>query len=44
MPTSFEWYLGFSCFGMVILLYLLYQLIEVFKEFVSMLKEFMEDE
>lgn len=44
MPTSFEWYMGFSCFGLVALLYLLYQFIEVFREFVSVLKEFIEDE
>lgn len=44
MPTSFEWYMGFSCFGMIALLYLLYQFIEVFREFVSVLKEFIEDE
>lgn len=44
MPTSFEWYMGFSCFGLLALLYLLYQFIEVFREFVSVLKEFIEDE
>lgn len=44
MPTSFEWFIGFSCCSMVILLYLLYQLIEILKEFVSVLKEFIEDD
>lgn len=44
MPTSFEWYMGFSCFGLIALLYLLYQFIEVFREFVSVLKESIEDE
>jgi len=44
MPTSLQWYLGFSCCCMVTLLYLLYQLIEVFRELVSLLKEFIEDE
>ena len=29
MPTSFEWLIGFSCFGLLALLYLLYQLIEI---------------
>ena len=40
MPTSFEWLIGFSCFGLLALLYLLYQLIEIFRDFVSVLKEF----
>lgn len=44
MPASFEWFIGFSCFGLLAVLYLLYQLIEVFREFVSVLKEFIEDE
>jgi len=44
MPTSFEWFIGFSCFGLLALLYLLYEFIQVFREFVSVLKEFLEDE
>ena len=44
MPTSFEWLIGFSCFGLLALLYLLYQLIEIFRDFVSVLKEFIEDD
>ena len=44
MPTSFEWFMGFSCCSMVVLLYLLYELIGVFKEFVSVLKELIEDD
>lgn len=44
MPTSFEWFIGFSCFGLLTLLYLLYEFIQVFREFVSVLKEFIEDE
>ena len=44
MLTSLEWFIGFSCFGLVALLYLLYQFIEVFREFVSVLKEFLNDD
>lgn len=44
MPTSFEWFIGFCSFGMIGLLYLLYQLIEVLKEYVSVLKEILESE
>lgn len=44
MTASFDFLVGFSCCSMVILLYLLYQFIEVFREFVSVLKEFIEDE
>ena len=43
MPPSFQFFMGFSCCSMVVLLYLLYELIGVFKEFVSVLKEFIED-
>lgn len=44
MTASFELLVGFSCCSMVILLYLLYQFIEVFKELVSILREFLENE
>jgi len=44
MPTSFEWYMGFSCCSMVILLYLLNGLIDVLKELVSILREYLNDD
>lgn len=45
MPSfSIEWFIGFSCFGLIGLLYLLYQLIEVLREYISVLKDFLEDD
>jgi len=36
-PLSF--FLGFMCCGLIVILYLLYRLIEVLKEFVMILKD-----
>ena len=44
MPTSFEWFIGFSCFGLLALLYLLNRLIDILREFISVLKEELKDE
>lgn len=44
MLTSFDWLIGFTCCGIIGLLYLLYQLIEVLREYISILKEILEDE
>ena len=44
MPSfSIEWFIGFCTFGLIGLLYLLYQLIEVLREYISILKEILED-
>lgn len=41
---SIEWLIGLCTFGLIGLLYLLYQLIEVLREYISILKEIFEDE
>ena len=44
MPISFDFILGLSCFGLIALVRLLYELIEVLKDYVSVLKEILEDD
>lgn len=39
MPASFEFFLGFSCCCLVVLLHQLNKLIEILREALSMLKE-----
>lgn len=43
MTASFDFLVGFSCCGMVILLYLLYELLQVSRELVSLLRESLEE-
>ncbi len=42
MTASFD-LIGFSCCGMVILLYILYQFVQAFKELVEVLRESFEE-
>lgn len=44
MATSFDFYLGFSCLGLAVGLYLLNELIKVLKEVLIVLKEELKDE
>lgn len=44
MTASPDFILGLSCFGLITLAYLLHELIEVLKEYVSVLKEILEDD
>lgn len=44
MPISFGFILGLSCFGLLALVRLLYELIVVLKEYISVLKEILENE
>ncbi len=44
MPASFEFFLGFSCFGIVALLYLLNEFIGLLRELVELLREELKDE
>lgn len=43
-PDLLNFAAGFMCCGLLIMLYLLSKVIDIVREFVSMLKEFMEDE
>lgn len=43
MNTSIDFLIGFSCCSMVILLYLLNEFIKVFQEWVSILRETLEE-
>lgn len=43
MPTSFEWFIGFSCFGLLALLYLLYEFIGLFRELLVIQRELLEE-
>lgn len=40
---SIDFVLGFSCLGLAVLLYLLYELVQVARELVSMLRESLEE-
>lgn len=44
MLISFDFLIGFGCCGLLIGLFLLYRLIEIFRELVSILKEELKDE
>lgn len=44
MPPLFSFFIGVSCLAIVILIYLLYRFIEIFREFVSVLREYLKDE
>lgn len=41
---TFDFLIGFGCCGLLIGLFLLYRLIEIFRELVSILKEELKDE
>lgn len=43
MTVPLDFLLGFSCCCMVILLYLLYEFIQLFRELVSILRESLEE-
>lgn len=44
MPAPFEFIGGFMCCGLLIVLYLLNRLIDILREFISVLKEELKDE
>ncbi len=44
MTVPVDFLIGFSCCGIVAALYLLYEFIELFREFLSILREILEDE
>ncbi len=43
MTASSDFIVGFMCCGLVVLLYLLYELIELLREFVLILRESLEE-
>lgn len=44
MPPSLDFYMGVSCCGLIVMLYLLYQLIQVLREFLIKLLDESKDE
>lgn len=44
MTVPPDFMVGFTCCSIAVLLYLLYEFIEAFKELVEVLKKFIEDE
>jgi len=43
MAASTDFMIGFSCFSMVALLYILYEFVQTFKELVEVLRESLEE-
>jgi len=43
MTASLDFLIGFTCFSMVALLYIMYEFVQAFKELVAVLRESLEE-